>query len=276
VPHLHELLGVSDSKERLSVAIICLNEIRNIERCILSVPFADEIVVVDSGSSDGTIEKARGLGARVEIRPWLGFRAQKQLATDLCKNDWVLSLDADESLSIEAQAEVEKQMQSEKHEDFAGYRFPRKTYYLGRWIRHGGWYPDFQLRLFDRKRAKWGGGEHVHEHVVANSGDPSSIGKIGAAIEHRAFVNIYHQVQTNNRYSGLGADELLKNGKHFSVLKLFFKPWSKFFETYFIKRGFLDGLPGFIISVSAAYSVFLKFAKLWEIETGATRKQGGP
>lgn len=246
---------------KLSLAIISLNEAANIERCITSVPFADDIVVVDSGSTDQTVEIARRLGANVFSEEWRGFRAQKQRATDLCRHDWVLSLDADEALSPESLTELKALLESPELTTYEGYNFPRLSWNLGRWIRHGGWYPDLQLRLFDRTRASWQGGDKVHERVSART-----IKRLQHPILHYPFPDLAEQVSTNNRYSGLGADELRAKGKRFSVMKLVFKPISKFLETYVIKRGFMDGLPGFIIAVGAAYSVFLKFAKLWEAE----------
>lgn len=247
---------------QLSLAIICLNEAANIERCIRSVPFASEVVVVDSGSTDGTREIAERCGAKVYEREWRGFRDQKRLATELCSHDWVLSLDADEALSPEAQSEVLNLLNSNQLSDYDGYEFPRLTWNLGRWIRHGGWYPDYQLRLYNRRRAQWEGGEHVHERVYA----PRSK-RLNSNLLHWPFVDLSEQVNTNNRYSTLGAIELRARGKKFSVAKLIFKPISKFLETYLIKGGFRDGLAGFVISVGAAYSVFLKFAKLWELES---------
>ncbi|HVK61181.1 MAG TPA: glycosyltransferase family 2 protein [Bdellovibrionales bacterium] len=247
---------------KLSLAIICLNEAQNIERCIRSVPFADEIIVLDSGSTDDTLAIAKSLGAKTYNEEWRGFRAQKQRATELCTNDWVLSLDADEALSEEAQKEVNELFESPVElNQFDGYDFPRKSWNLGRWITHGGWYPDRQLRLYNQKRAQWRGGERVHERVYAEK-----VGNLTQPILHWPFPTHSEQVATNNRYSSLGAEELYARGKRFSLAKLIFKPWSKFMETYFIKLGCLDGMPGFIISVGAAYSVFLKFVKLWEIE----------
>ena len=250
-----------DKRARLSLSIISLNEAKNIERCIRSVPFADEVVVVDSGSIDGTADLARALCARVFVEEWRGFRAQKQRATDLCQNRWVLSLDADEALSPESAKELEALLASPELESNEGYTFPRLSWNLGRWIRHGGWYPDLQLRLYDRERTSWQGGDKVHERVSAKS-----VKRLTHPIFHYPFPDLAEQVSTNNRYSTLGAEELAARGKRFSILKLIFKPTSKFLETYLIKRGFLDGLPGFIIAVGAAYSVFLKFAKLWETE----------
>ena len=248
---------------QLSLAIICLNEAASIERCIRSVPFATDVVVLDSGSTDRTREIAAALWARVFDEEWRGFRAQKQRATDLCKNDWVLSLDADEALSESSVQELAALLAKPLTSD--GYELPRLSWTMGRWIRHGGWYPDWQLRLFNRTKATWQGGEHVHERVSAQT-----VSRLNEPIEHFPFENLAEQVATNNRYSGLGAAELQKRGVRFSYAKLVFKPISKFLETYVIKRGFADGLPGFIISVGAAYSVFLKFAKLWEFERAAT------
>lgn len=249
------------ARARLSLAIICLNEAANIERCLRSVPFADDVVVLDSGSQDATREIAAAAGARVFNEEWRGFRAQKQRATDLCQNDWILSLDADEALSPESAQEILALLESPTLDAFDGYEMPRLSWNLGRWIRHGGWYPDRQLRLFDRRRASWQGGEHVHERVSAQN-----VKRLVYPLRHFPFETLSEQVSTNNRYSSLGADELRRRGKRFSYFKLVWKPVSKFLETYIIKCGFMDGTAGFVIGVSAAYSVFLKFAKLWEME----------
>jgi glycosyltransferase involved in cell wall biosynthesis len=254
--------SVNPMQQPVSLAIICLNEAATIERCIRSVPFATDVVVLDSGSTDGTREIAAACGARVFNEDWRGFRAQKQRATDLCASDWVLSLDADEALSPDSQKELQDLISKSTLEDQDGFELPRLSWNMGRWIRHGGWFPDRQLRLFHRRRASWQGGERVHERVSA-----TRVANLTAPIFHWPFETIAEQIATNNRYSGLGAAELRAKGARFSLIRLIFKPCSKFFETYFLKLGFLDGLPGFIISVGAAYSVFLKFAKLWESET---------
>ena len=252
---------LSHDRAQLSLAIICLNEEANLERCVRSVPFADEVVIVDSGSTDGTLRIARSLGAKVFVEEWKGFRDQKRRATQLCRHDWILSLDADEALSPEAAKEVERLLGSPKLGDATGFEFPRLTWNLGRWIRHGGWYPDRQLRLYDRRHSRWEGGTHVHERVATRH-----VGQLEHPIFHWPFPDLTNQVETNNRYSSLGAKELQRKGRKFSVSLLVFKPLSKFMETYIIKKGFRDGLAGFIISVGAAYSIFLKYAKLWELE----------
>lgn len=263
---------MSKGRFPVSLVIITLNEADGIARAIQSASFCDDIVVLDSGSTDGTREIAASLGARVFNEKWLGFQAMKQRATDLAKNDWVLSLDGDEAVHQDLREELVAMFESwaSQAPTADGYRMPRLTWNLGRWIRHGGWYPDLQLRLFNRTRAKWGGGGHVHERVEAEK-----IERLRGVLLHYPFKTHAEQVATNNRYSGLGAEELARRGQRFQCHKLFVKPVSKFIETYVFKRGFLDGLPGFIIAVGAAYSIFLKYVKLWEIERLAVDKAQG-
>ncbi|WP_253696988.1 glycosyltransferase family 2 protein [Bdellovibrio bacteriovorus] len=246
------------TKLPISLVIITLNEEAHIERCIRSVPFADDVVVVDSFSTDRTVEIAERCGARVFQEKWKGFGPQKAFATAQAKNPWVLALDADEALSPELAAEIYGRFSELNSE--AGYLFPRKSYHLGRWISHGGWYPDYQLRLFNKSISQWDSAD-VHEKVEVKLKL-----KMKKDLLHWVFDGISDQVLTNDRYSTLGAKELAAAGKKFSYLKMIFKPWGKFVETYFVKAGFLDGLPGFIIAVGASYSLFLKFAKLWEME----------
>ncbi len=246
----------------ISLVVITLNEEQNIARCIQSVPWAAEVIVVDSGSQDKTIEIAKSFGAKVVQQEFLGFRKQKQLATDLAQNDWVLSLDADEALSPKLSQEI---LDNFDHLTKDGYFMPRLSFHLGKWIRHGGWYPDLQLRLFNKNKCQWVGGQ-VHEKVECKNA-----GYFKNDIHHFVFRDLAHQVQTNNRYSTLGAQELFQQKKRYSFFKLILKPVSKFIETYILKLGFLDGHAGFVISIGAAYSVFLKFAKLRELEAS----QGG-
>ncbi|MFS4461069.1 glycosyltransferase family 2 protein [Bdellovibrio sp. HCB2-146] len=242
----------------LSLVVITLNEEANIERCIRSVPFAEDIVVVDSFSTDRTVEIATKLGARVVQEKWRGYGGQKAFATDLASQEWVLSLDADEALSPELAEELQQKFANLDRE--AGYLLPRRSFHLGRWIDHGGWRPDYQLRLFNKKHSMWNSAS-LHEKVEV---------KWQASFEHPilhwVFKDLSHQVVTNDKYSTLAAEDLHRSHKKFSYLKLFFKPFGKFIETYIVKKGFLDGMPGFIIAIGAAYSIFLKFAKLWELE----------
>lgn len=243
----------------LSLVIVTLNEADNIERCVKSVPFANEILVVDSHSTDATVQIAEKLGARVLIETWRGYGPQKAFAVSQAKNDWILSLDADEALSPELQQEILAKFASLKPE--VGYEMPRLSWHLGRWIRHGGWYPDAQLRLFHRAHSQWSSAA-LHEKVQVKSKL-----RLEAPIMHWVFTDLSDQVITNDKYSTLGAREWVSAGRGFSLWKLVVKPASKFFECYFLKQGFRDGMPGFIIAVGAAYSLFLRHAKVWEMKS---------
>lgn len=249
----------------LSLVIITLNEEKNIERCIRSVPFASEVLVVDSFSTDRTVAIAEDLGARVLQEKWRGYGPQKAWATEQAQHDWIINLDADEALSKESAEEIQSQFASLDPQ--TGYLIPRLSYYLFRWVRHGGWHPDYQLRLYNRIYSQWSL-DRVHEKVRAKHEK-----KLRHNILHWVFENLHEQVQTNNKYSSLQAQIAFEQGKKFSYVKLLLKPYSKFFETYFLKLGFLDGLPGFIISVGAAYSVFLRWAKLWELKVIHNKKE---
>jgi len=246
------------TKLPLSLVVVTLNEEANIERCLKSVPFASDFVVVDSFSTDRTVEIAQNLGASVYQEAWRGYGPQKALAVSKAKYDWILSLDADEALSPELQAELLARFATLKPE--VGYEFPRRSFHLGRWIGHGGWYPDAQLRLFHRQYSQWSE-DILHEKVQVKSKE-----RFQADLLHWVFDSLSDQVVTNDKYSTLGAQNLARRGQGFSLFKLLFKPWTKFMECYFLKRGFLDGLPGFVIAVSAAYSIFLRHAKLWELQ----------
>lgn len=245
------------NKLPISLVIITLNEEANIARCIQSVPFADEVIILDSGSRDKTLEIARGFnGVRSFYEPWQGYAKQKIKATSLAKNDWVLSLDADEALSEEAVREIVELFKTSHSCD--AYTLPRKNWYCGKWMRHGGMYPDYQTRLFRRSLARWTESE-VHEHVVAKNNK-----KLKSPILHWSFKNIVHQIETINRYSSLRAVDFEKQGKKFSASKMFVKTISKFFETYILKRGFLDGVQGLMVSFVSAFATFLRWAKLYE------------
>lgn len=242
----------------ISLVIITLNEERNIERCIRSVPFASEILVVDSGSRDATCEIAKFRGAKILYKGWMGFGPQKKFATEQAAHDWILSLDADEALSPELAEEIQSRFA--QLDESTGYEMPRKSFHLGRWIEHGGWYPDYQLRLYNRKHAQWPD-SRIHERVQA-----PRVERLQHPLQHYVFKNLSAQVATNDRYSGLLAQKDVEAGKQFSLLRLLIKPGSKFIECYFLKLGFLDGLPGLIIAVSAAYSIFLRWSKVWELQ----------
>jgi glycosyltransferase involved in cell wall biosynthesis len=259
------------AKLPLSLVIITLNEESNIERCIKSAAFVSEVVLFDSESKDRTCEIAQKVGSELGVQvvihqqPWLGYGLQKRKATDAARYDWVLNLDADEALSPELAEEIQTKFHDLNPE--AGYLIPRKSFHLGRWIMHGGWYPDRQLRLYHRKFSNWSD-DLIHERVVAlPSAKNWQADGLRSPLLHFVFRDLGHQIETNNKYSSLQAQAYLASGKKFSMFKLLVKPWSKFFECYFLKLGFLDGLPGFVIAVGAGYSVFLRWGKIWEQQT---------
>lgn len=243
----------------LAAVIITYNEEKNIEKCLRSVHFCEEIVVLDSGSTDKTLELAKPLATLVTVRPWKGYSDQKNYANQLTTCEWVLSIDADEEVSDSLAEEIGYLFQPTPKS--IAYSMPRKTIHFGRWIRFGGWYPNRLVRLFKKNAGIWEGDE-VHEFWKTAS--PAE--ELKHDLIHYSFEDLHDQVERNNHYSSLGASRLVKTGARFSVFRLLGKTFSKFLETYLLKMGFRDGYPGFIIAVSAAYSVFLKWAKLWELE----------
>ena len=249
----------------VSVTIITLNEEKNLARALNSVSWAEEILVVDSGSTDSTVETARRMGARVLSNPWFGYGKQKNFAQANAANDWVLNIDADEELSPALSSEIRQALENAGNpgSGVAGYRFPRKTFYLGRWILHGGWYPNRLVRLVNRRHASWTE-PGVHEELVVNGG----VEDLRGDLNHYTFRSIQDQVLTNLNFARLGSQELRRQGQGPGIAKLLYKPVGKFIETYIIKCGFLDGLAGLIISVNAAHSMFLKYAFLFESDTG--------
>ncbi len=244
----------------LSVTIITLNEEKNIARAIKSVQgFAQEVLVVDSGSQDRTREIARELGACVLENPWRGYGQQKNFAQLNATHDWILNIDADEEVSHELALEIQNTLERETDMSVKGYLLPRLSYYLGRWIRHGGWYPNRQLRLANRQHSKWTEPDVHEECIVLGAVKPLS-----ADLLHYPFTDIQDQILTNLRFSKLGSERLAKAGEEPSLALLIFKPIGKFLETFVLKMGFLDGIAGLIISVNAAHSIFLKYAYFFE------------
>ncbi|MGK0290152.1 MAG: glycosyltransferase involved in cell wall biosynthesis [bacterium] len=246
---------------KISAAVITYNEEKNLADCLQSLRWCDEIVVVDSLSEDRTCEIAREFGAKIIDQKFLGHVKQKQLALEACENNWVISLDADERVSEELKNSIFQLFEKTKEENLLNaYTVSRRSYHLGRWIMHGSWYPDRNIRVVNRNHVRWGGID-PHDRLETTSGET---GNLTGDLDHYVFRDLTHNVQQNNLFSGISASILYNEGKKPSFLKLLFKPFGKFLETYIIKRGFLDGLPGFIIAVGAGYSMFLKYAKLWE------------
>ncbi|HJN45596.1 MAG: hypothetical protein CL477_12115 [Acidobacteria bacterium] len=242
----------------LSVVVITLNEAANIDDALASVAWADEIVVVDCGSTDDTVERARRHTDRVSHRDWTGYGAQKDHATELATHDWVLSLDADERISSELAAEIRSVLAQDPPS--RGYRIPRSTWYLNQWIRTTDWYPDPQLRLYDRRVAGWSSSP-VHESVRVDG----PVGRLRHDIRHYAFRDLSSHVETIDRYTTLAAKQMLDAGRRAGPLDVLVHPPVAFVRNYLLRRGCVQGIPGFVVSVMNAYYVFLKYAKLWEL-----------
>jgi glycosyltransferase involved in cell wall biosynthesis len=239
---------------KITATIITLNEERNITRAIESLRCADEILIVDSGSVDRTVELAQNLGARVVEAGWRGYAGQKNLATDEAAHDWILSLDADEAVSEALEAEIWNLKKSGP--TFDGYTMPRLACYLGRWIYHAGWYPDRKIRLYDRRKAKWVG-DFVHEAVEVQG----HLGHLQGNLLHFTCESLSEHVKTLDRYTTLAAQELAANKVKVPLARLIVDPAWTFVNTYFLKRGFLDGPEGLTIAHMAAFYVFLKYSK---------------
>jgi glycosyltransferase involved in cell wall biosynthesis len=238
----------------ISATIIAENEERNIARAIESLRCCDEVLVVDSGSTDRTIEIARNLGARVIESPWPGYAKQKNVAAAKAENDWILSLDADEALSEALEAEI---WQLKKNgPEFDAYTMPRMAQYLGRWILHSGWYPDRKVRLYDRSKAVWVG-EFVHESVQVDG----SVGHLDSNLLHYTCDSLSEHLRTLDQYTTLAAQEIVANGRRVTFPELLFDPAWTFLRTYILQRGFLDGFEGLVIAQMAAIYSFLKYAK---------------
>ncbi len=242
----------------ISACIITYNEEKNIRECLESLKWVEEIIVVDSMSNDFTVPICREYTDSVIQKTWEGHVKQKNFAVAQARNDWVLCLDADERVTPELKQEIENSL-SEDSDRFDGYYCSRHSYYLGRWINHGGWYPDYKLRLFKKSRGKWGG-KDPHDKVILEG--PTKYLK--GELHHFVYRNLSHQLQTVDNFSTITAQGLDSEGDGFTVLKLLSRPPLKFLGTYFLKRGFLDGIPGLIISVVSSFYVFLRYAKLWE------------
>lgn len=239
---------------KISATIITFNEERNIARAIESLRCADEIIVVDSGSNDRTVEIAEKLGARVFDRNWSGYSDQKNWAAEQAKYDWILSLDADEALSEMLEAEI---WQLKKNgASAAAYAMPRLAQYLGRWILHCGWHPDRKVRLYDRRKARWEG-KFVHEGLAVTG----TLENLEGPLLHFTCQSLSEHVRTMDRYTTLAAEQLVEQRMRITMGHLFFKPWWEFFRTYVLKRGFQDGAEGLAIAWMGALYVFLKYAK---------------
>ncbi|MCE5280709.1 MAG: glycosyltransferase family 2 protein [Deltaproteobacteria bacterium] len=256
-----------DDKIPLSVALIVHNEEENLPDCLRSVAFARQVVVVDSGSEDGTLRIAAAFGCEVFSESWRGFGAQKQSAIEKCREEWILVLDADERIPTETGQAIRGIVGSA--DAAAGYSFPRKNFFQGRWIRHAGWWPDRVVRLFRRGRGRLTEAR-VHEAVVVEG----RIEALETPIEHWTESRLGVILNKIDRYSTLGAEEALAQGRQSSVVSAFARSALTFCQDYLLRGGFLDGPQGLTLAVTDATNKFFKYAKLAEMNRLATKGRG--
>jgi glycosyltransferase involved in cell wall biosynthesis len=253
----------NDGRRTLSALVITLNEERNIADCLTTLTFADEIVVVDSGSTDGTCEIARRMGARVFGNPWPGYGPQKNFGMEKAVGDWILIVDADERVTHELREEIRRLLVLDQDPPFTAFTVPRKNHEYGRWIEYGGAYPDRQMRLLRRGRGAYND-VMVHENLIVEG----IVGEMESPLLHYSERSTSERVVKVDRYSTLSARERAKGvPPRVSLRHLAFHPAATFWKIYFMKRGFLDGIPGFLHAAMASFQTFLKYAKLYEAGT---------
>lgn len=247
----------------VAVAIIAKNEAHNLPRCLASVRgWVSEIVVVLNDTTDASEAIAREAGAAVHHRPWQGYRDTKNAAVDLTHQPWVLALDADEEVSVELRAAIADFMRRPDLDSFGGARFRRKVWFIDRWITHGDWYPDLNLRLFHRDRARWGGDDFVHEKIECRGG----VAQLRGDLHHYSFPTLAAHVAKINPFAELFVRAQQARGKRFSVVAAVTRPAWRFFRAYVVRRGFLDGFPGLYIAWATAFGAFVRYSRLYEAE----------
>lgn len=243
--------------ERLSAVIITRDAATPLPECLQSVRFADEILIVDSGSTDTTRDIARRHNARVVHQDWLGYGKQKQFAVEQAANDWVLCLDADERVSAPLAHRIQEALRAP---EFFAYDMPRCNRFMGRWLRHGEGYPDPNLRLFDRRRARWSD-DPIHEHVVTIE----PVGRLNGDLLHETETTLADYLDKQNRYTTLQAEKLHAQGRRVSAARLVLSPLARFIKFYFLRLGFLDGAPGLVHIAIGCFNSFMKYAKLMQL-----------
>lgn len=240
----------------ISASIITYNNERTIENTLKSLSWVSEIIIVDSFSTDNTPAICKKYTNTFSQRKWPGFKKQYEFSTSLAKNDWVFFVDADEVVSENLANEILNEISSDKYDGFLIYRH---TFYLGRWIEHGGWNPDREIRVYRKSRGRWEGGLHATVKVNGN------IKRLQNYIGHYNYKDVSDQIQTIDKYSTIAAKELLDAGRAPSVTQMIFRPFFRFLRDYFVKRGYKDGVPGLVVSICTSFYVFTKYAKLWEL-----------
>jgi glycosyltransferase involved in cell wall biosynthesis len=245
----------------ISVVIVAKNEARNLARCLASVQgWTAEIVVALNDTTDDSEIVAQRFGARVQRLSWQGYRDTKNAALALAAHNWVLSLDADEEVSPALRIDITTFFARTDRENFAGAKFPRKVWFIDRWIAHGDWYPDYSLRLFRRDRARWGGGAFVHEKIDCDG----PVATLHGDLHHYSFPTLSSHVAKINPFADLFVRQQQARGRGFSIGGAIFRPFWRFFRAYVLKLGFLDGYPGFYIAIATAFGAFVRHSRLYE------------
>ncbi len=244
---------------RISACVTTFNEERNIRRCLESLTWCDEIVIVDSYSTDNTLDICREYTDRVYQHEWLGYIGQKNLIRKLARYPWLLFVDADEVVSDDLRAQIQAEF-TRGVDTICGYEFPRMVNYLGRWIRYGEWYPDVKLRLFLKEKGR-SGGQEPHDQVFVNG----RVKRLKGHLYHYTYDDIHDHLETMNRFSSITAREKYREGERFSWIDFLLRPPIRFLKAYFVKRGFMDGRRGFFIALVSMFGVYAKYAKLWEL-----------
>lgn len=265
----------SITREPISAFVICFNEEEFIADCLKSLSFCNEVIAIDSFSTDRTVEIAQSMGAKVLQRAWTGYRDQKAFGLVATGNEWVLNLDADERVSDELRENIVSVLSQSKScavthaasDEIVGYYINRVVFYLGRWWRLGGWYPEYRLRLFKKSRVTWGGIEPHEKPIV--SGRTATL---GGELYHLTYRNMDEQITQLHNFSTVSAGEDFKLGRKLRLRSLFLSPISRFFKFYVVKRGYREGLAGFIVAVFEGFYTFMKYAKLWEHEFNSKKR----
>ena len=254
----------------LTATIITCNEGQTIQACLKSLTWVKEIIIVDSGSSDRTIEICRDYTDKIFHHPWVGFVEQKNFAVSLATHDWILNLDADERVPEELRLAIERELSAPRYN---GYWIARRNYFLGRWMRHGGWYPDRVLRLFNRRTGRFGG-INPHAYFVMSEGP---VGFLNGDLVHLTYRDFSQFIRKQDCYTGISVEGMVENGRRrrsVGSAELMLRPMVKFVQVYLLKRGFLDGMQGLIAALGAACFNFIKYAKLWEAGLSAEPGEG--
>lgn len=245
-------------REKISAFIVCCNEERQIRRCLESIKWCDEIIIVDSGSTDKTLDICREYTQQIYFKEWSGYVEQKRFALEQCHFEWIINVDADEVLTPALISEIQQELINSKYD---GFLILRTVFHMQRWWRKGGWHPEYRLRLCRVSKTTWGGID-PHEKAIVSG----PVKKLKGELEHYSYKNIADQINRINKYSSTLATNLYAKGERSSFVKIMFNPLSRFLKFYIFKKGFLEGFPGFAMAVTDAFYVFLKYLKLREID----------